>query len=229
MRWRAASQASRARHRTLLPLAQWLKCGVAWHNSSLPAEVREHLEEAILDGQLHVVAATSTLAEGVDLPFAQTLVADWLKWDENGQRPMSSALFRNIAGRCGRAGRFTEGDTLVFDNPLGPSQFTAPAVRRPWQRRAFIGAALDEPRSALQRPEPLASAEADDSAGGARDGVEAALESQLLALRREQPQLTPGEAAPPVLRGPLGKAISPRASRKSRRISSAADWSKTAR
>ena len=141
-----------ARHRTLLPLARLLERGVAWHNSALPPEVRDALEEAIADGQIHAVAATSTLAEGVDLPFAQTIVADWLKWDETGQSPLSSALFRNIAGRCGRAGAFTEGDTLVFDNPLGPAQFTAPAVRRKLQHQRFVGAILSEPQSALLAP-----------------------------------------------------------------------------
>ena len=219
-----------ARHRTLLPLAGLFKRGVAWHNSSLPKEVRDALEEAIADGQIHVVAATSTLAEGVDLPFAQTIVADWLKWDENGQQPLSSALFRNIAGRCGRAGAFTEGDTLVFDNPLGPAPFTAPEVRRNLQRAQFVGAILAQPRSALASPaaglapssKQRAEAQCDDLAdefsveasfskrsaqaqsrleegaspakiGAARDGATAALESQLLALGREQPQMAPGE------------------------------------
>ena len=176
-----------ARHRTLLPLAHLLRKGVAWHNSSLPPEVRDALENAIADGQIHAVAATSTLAEGVDLPFAQTIVVDWLKWDEGGQQPLSSALFRNIAGRCGRAGAFTEGDTILFDNPLGPAQFTAPRVRREVQRRAFVGAVLSEPRSAF-----IARAE---EVGGTRTALEAALESQLLALWREQPQLDFSEAA----------------------------------
>ena len=196
-----------ARHRTLLPLAGLLKCGVAWHNSSLPPEVRDALEEAIADGQIHAVAATTTLAEGVDLPFAQTIVADWLKWDENGQAPISSALFRNIAGRCGRAGAFTEGDTLVFDHPLGPSQFTAVEVRRDLQRAQFVGAVLAQPRSALAnataelaRAEISANSALETDArrakiGAARDGATAALESQLLALAREQPQLAPCELA----------------------------------
>ena len=194
-------EAIEARHRTLLPLARALERGVAWHNSSLPPEVRGHLEDALADGQIHAVAATSTLAEGVDLPFAQTIVVDWLKWDEGAQQPLSSALFRNIAGRCGRAGAFTEGDTVVFDNPLGPAQWTVPSVRREVQRRAFVGAILDEPRSAL------VSAAARECAGDAqvradglrtaapRDGVTAALESQLLALRRERPALNASQTA----------------------------------
>ena len=201
-------EAIEARHRTLLPLAQLLKRGVAWHNSSLPPEVRDALEEAIADGQIHAVAATSTLAEGVDLPFAQTIVADWLKWDENGQKPLSSALFRNIAGRCGRAGAFTEGDTLVFDNPLGPAQFTATEVRRHVQRAQFVGAILAQPRSALansaadfaspdreENPTRLERQAPVAKVGAARDGISAALESQLLALVRERPAMSLSQLA----------------------------------
>ena len=220
-----------ARHRTLLPLAKLLRRRVAWHNSSLPFEVRDALEQAILDGQIHAVAATSTLAEGVDLPFAQTIVADWLGWSDAGQTPLSSALFRNIAGRCGRAGRFTEGDTLVFDNPLGPAQFTAPTTRRAVQRHAFVGAVLGEPRSAFApgldeagageasakkvdamvataasagnnlaqtnaRFSPIgAGGPRDEATGAARTQTRAVLESQLLALWSEAPQLDDQQSA----------------------------------
>ena len=179
-------EAIEARHRTLLPLARLIERGVAWHNSSLAPEVRDHLENAIESGQIHAVAATSTLAEGVDLPFAQTLVADWLSWNEGAQRPLPSGLFRNIAGRCGRAGAFTEGDTLVVDNPLGPAQWTAPDVRWTEQRRAFVGATLSEPRSALAT---------ETAEGQARDAMGATLQAQLLALKAEQEQLGLDETA----------------------------------
>ena len=181
-----AVEAIEARHRTLLPLARWIERGVAWHNSSLPPEVRDHLESAIESGQIHAVAATSTLAEGVDLPFAQTIVVDWLHWDEGEQKPLPSALFRNIAGRCGRAGAFTEGDTVVFDNPLGPAKWTAPDVRAPIQRRAFVGATLQPPRSALENQ---------ILEGNAREAIGATLEAQLLALKAEQPHLGAREVA----------------------------------
>jgi helicase len=96
-----AIDAIETRHRTLLPLASLLKRGVAWHNASLPSEVRCAIEAGVGAGEIHVVAATSTLAEGVDLPFQITILADWLTWSDAGQHPISAALFRNIAGRCG--------------------------------------------------------------------------------------------------------------------------------
>ena len=117
------------KHKFLRPLKESLLRGVAYHNSSLPHDVREAIERAVETRTLRVVAATTTLAEGVDLPFRVTILADWLTFDGDRSRPMESLLFHNIAGRCGRAGQFTEGDTVVFDNPVGDSNLTAPYRR----------------------------------------------------------------------------------------------------
>jgi helicase len=171
-----AIEAIEARHRTLLPLVSLLKRGIAWHNSSLPFEIRAQIEAGVADGEIAVVAATSTLAEGVDLPFRLTILADWLKWDEGGQVPISSALFRNIAGRCGRAGAFTEGDTLVFDNPLGDEKWTALDKRAARQEELYLSNELAPTRSALENV-------AFDSQ--MRSGIEATLETQLLAALGE--------------------------------------------
>lgn len=139
------------RHRVLWPLADALRCGVAWHNSSLPHEVRSLIEEAIESGELEVVASTTTLAEGADFPFRATILVDWLHWDETGQHPLAPQLFRNIAGRCGRAGAFTEGDTIIVDNPLGDLAFTAPDVRRRVQKQAFFADLPAEPDSTFEK------------------------------------------------------------------------------
>ncbi len=122
----------------LRPLREALGRGVAYHNSSLPHEVREGIERAIEGRHLRVIAATTTLAEGVDLPFRTTILADWTMYDGETTRPMSSLLFKNIAGRCGRAGQFTEGDTIIFDNPVGDAQLTYPSRRTQFQDRVFF-------------------------------------------------------------------------------------------
>jgi helicase len=51
---------------------------------------------------------------------------------------MSPLLFRNIAGRCGRAGKHTEGDTIIFDNPVGDPQFTFAPNRTVVQIQTFF-------------------------------------------------------------------------------------------
>ncbi len=110
-------------HRFLLPLCDYLRRGVAYHNATLPHDVRRLIEEALRERQLRAISSTTTLAEGVDFPLRFTILVDWLTWQGDQQRPMSTLLFRNIAGRSGRAGLLTEGDTVVFDNPLGDPEF----------------------------------------------------------------------------------------------------------
>ena len=135
----------------LRPLKEALQRGVAYHNSSLPHDIREGIERAVETRALKVVAATTTLAEGVDLPFRVTILADWLTFDGDKSRPMESLLFKNIAGRCGRAGQFTEGDTIVFDNPVGDAQLTSPARRPALQDEIFFPNSQPVLTSAISR------------------------------------------------------------------------------
>lgn len=101
-------------------LAECLRCGVSYHNASLPFDVRRDIEGLVRARALSVVCATTTLAEGADLPFRWTIVAHWLSSMRDDGRTMKSMTFRNIAGRCGRAGAFSEGDTVLFENLMGP-------------------------------------------------------------------------------------------------------------
>ena len=135
----------------LRPLRDALLKGVAYHNSSLPHDVRQGIEKAVEARDLKVVAATTTLAEGVDLPFRVTILVDWLVFNGESSVPMDSLLFKNIAGRCGRAGQFTEGDTIIFDNPVGDGHWTSQSRRRLHQDQIFF--TLDPPMltSAISR------------------------------------------------------------------------------
>ena len=150
---------------------------VTFHNTTVPHDVRTLIEEAIRAMVVKAVAATTTLAEGVDLPFRATVLVDWLSWIGDSQRPMSKLTFRNIAGRCGRAGVFTEGDTIIFDNPLGNLDFTHPAYRQ------------DIQKALLSPPDALISVFARQAEGTETDQIEATLASQLLAAIPENPRV----------------------------------------
>lgn len=106
-------------------LAECLRHGVAYHNASLPFDIRRDIERLTRARKLSVVCATTTLAEGADLPFRWTIVAHWLSSMHGDGTKMKSMTFRNIAGRCGRAGAFSEGDTILFENLMGPPSMAA--------------------------------------------------------------------------------------------------------
>ena len=163
------------RYPYLRPLKEALLRGVAYHNSSIPHDVRESIERAVEERVLKVVTATTTLAEGVDLPFRTTILADWLMFDGDKSRPMDSLLFKNIAGRCGRAGQFTEGDTIIFDNPVGDAHLTSPARRPQLQRQIFFSESQPVLTSAITKTDPKTAIPT--------------VGSQLLAAISENPQV----------------------------------------
>ena len=103
-----------------------------------------------------------------------TILADWLMFDGEQSAPMESLLFKNIAGRCGRAGQFTEGDTVIFDNPVGDDRFTQPNVRRELRQAIFFSESQPTLTSAINRL-------------GEENAV-SALGSQLLAAISENPE-----------------------------------------
>jgi helicase len=162
----------------LSSLCVMLRRGVAYHNASLPIELRKLIEQAIRNRDIHYTCATTTLAEGVDLPFRSTIVFDWLIGFGDRQAPMSSLLFRNIAGRCGRAGEFVEGDTILFDNVFGNQKYTHDSLRPTAQARV------------LTDPLPLESTISNDNLSREeREAIRATVSSQLIAAVDELPDI----------------------------------------
>ncbi|MCQ1571732.1 DEAD/DEAH box helicase [Neorhizobium galegae] len=165
-------------HKHLSALSNLLQRGVTYHNASLPMGVRKLIEEAIRQRKITYVSATTTLAEGVDLPFRTTILFDWLSGFKDKQVPMPSLLFRNIAGRCGRAGEFVEGDTVIFDNLLGALRYTHEAVRGEAQSQL------------LTAPPPLTSTIGNDNLPQhEREAIKATISSQLMAVIPEHPSV----------------------------------------
>ncbi|CAN7588658.1 DEAD/DEAH box helicase [Acidovorax sp. LjRoot194] len=98
------------------------------HARLLPAE--RHLHESLYrrkDG-IHVLAATSTLAQGMNLPSQIVLIAGDSRFDaaNNQLERLQAHELLNAAGRAGRAGESSYGFVLVipskvvyFDNSVG--------------------------------------------------------------------------------------------------------------
>lgn len=169
-----------ARYPWLKFLSECLLKGIAYHNAALPFDVRRDIEWLTRRRHLRVVCATTTLAEGADLPFRWTIVAHWLMSMRDLGTPMKSMTFRNIAGRCGRAGAFSEGDTVLFENLLGPP---ARFGRQPDSERL---------RRVMFTSSPLESTigpQWEDNSEGTKRLLEASFASQLLACISEHPDV----------------------------------------
>jgi helicase len=86
-------------------LAEFVTFGVAYHHARLPANVKSQIEDYIADGTLKLIAATTTLAQGVNFPI-RCVVLGSIYFAGN---PMGPLDLQNIIGRAGRAGVSTTG------------------------------------------------------------------------------------------------------------------------
>jgi len=100
--------------------------GVAYHHGRLPRVLRLAIERGIRDGDLKFVAATTTLAEGINTPATTVIVAGTTRYDikQKRAREMDIRDFLNMAGRAGRPLRDTEGQIILV-----PHDFTARSTR----------------------------------------------------------------------------------------------------
>lgn len=94
-------------------LAKCLSRGVAYHHSALSGELRYLVERLAALGVLDFIAATTTLAQGMNFPVSSVVIHSVAK-PYSG--PLSPGEFWNIAGRAGRVG-LSEKGVVVFANP----------------------------------------------------------------------------------------------------------------
>lgn len=107
------------------PLIDALRKRVAFHHAGLPSDVRSEIEYAFERGWIHILAATSTLIEGVNLPVKTLLISDyytsryWVPKDKKlvKRNQLEDSSFQNMAGRAGRALFETEGQ-VIFIQPI---------------------------------------------------------------------------------------------------------------
>lgn len=93
-------------------LAECIQKRVGFHHGSMPAIVREGVEDLVQRTQLDFICCTSTLLQGVNLP-ARDIVIDN---PQKGQgSPMSRADFLNLAGRAGRLAKELHGNVWCLN------------------------------------------------------------------------------------------------------------------
>ncbi len=88
-----------------------LEKGIVLHHGKMPPVMSRLLIELIQSHVINIVIATSTLSEGVNLPFETVLIPSLLRWPH---QPVNAKEIISVAGRAGRPGVSTEGKTLVL-------------------------------------------------------------------------------------------------------------------
>lgn len=89
-----------------------LKNGIAVHHGGVPDAVKKAIERDVRERRFQVIVATSTLAQGVNLPIKTVIIHSSFRHDGETSIPLTAREYWNIAGRAGRAGEETEGMIL---------------------------------------------------------------------------------------------------------------------
>ncbi|MFH0749068.1 MAG: DEAD/DEAH box helicase [Candidatus Bathyarchaeota archaeon] len=84
-------------------LATLVKNGVAFHHAGLSAAPRKIVEDFFKQGKIKLIAATPTLAAGVNLPARRVVISSYERYDVGyGRYPISVLEYKQMAGRAGR-------------------------------------------------------------------------------------------------------------------------------
>ncbi|KAM5281391.1 DNA polymerase theta-like [Ctenodactylus gundi] len=119
-------------------LQKTLPWGVAFHHAGLTFEERDIIEGAFRQGLVRVLAATSTLSSGVNLPARRVIIRTPIF----GGRPLDILTYKQMVGRAGRKGVDTVGESILICKNAEKSKGIA-----------LLQGSLKPVRSCLQRQE----------------------------------------------------------------------------
>ncbi len=83
-------------------LADCVRKGTAFHHAGLVNQQRVAVEDAFKKGKVEVIAATPTLAAGVNLPSRTVVLRDVRRYTANGLAYINVLEYKQMVGRAGR-------------------------------------------------------------------------------------------------------------------------------
>ncbi|MCW4055221.1 MAG: DEAD/DEAH box helicase [Candidatus Bathyarchaeota archaeon] len=96
-------------------LSELVSQGVAFHHAGLGGSHRRILEDAFREGKIKTVAATPTLAFGVNLPARMVIISDYRRYEMGyGYYPISVLEYKQMAGRAGRPKYDKVGEAILI-------------------------------------------------------------------------------------------------------------------
>jgi len=96
-------------------LAELVRRGAAFHHAGLGGQHRRIVEDAFRDGKVKVLAATPTLAFGVNLPARRVIIHDYRRYEPGyGYYPITVLEYKQMAGRAGRPRYDKVGEALLI-------------------------------------------------------------------------------------------------------------------
>ena len=105
-------------------VTQLLRQGVAVHYGALPQAVRNSIEADYRARNFHILVATNTLAQGVNLPIRTVIIHSVWRGVPPDRERISARDYWNIAGRAGRAGEETDGTIIhIVRTPTDRNDF----------------------------------------------------------------------------------------------------------
>ena len=99
-------------------LATLIKKGVAFHHAGLNPNCRQTVETEFRNGRIKLLAATPTLAAGVNLPARRVVISSISRYNARvgANRPISVLEYKQLCGRAGRPQYDNYGEAIIVGN-----------------------------------------------------------------------------------------------------------------